>query len=61
MSGDNVGEVYTDEIKKVRTDMISKYGLDTEQIPSKNTTFATNINEVDTFGTTTYQDPIKRK
>lgn len=61
MSGDNVGEVYTDDIKKVRTDMISKYGLDTEQIPSKNTTFATNINEVDTFGTTTYQDPIKRK
>lgn len=61
MSGENVGEVYTDEVKKARTDMISKYGLDTDQIPSKNSTFATNINDVDSFNTTTYQDPIKRK
>lgn len=61
MSGANVGEVYTENVRKTRTDAIGKYGLDSAQIPSKNTTFVQNISEVDNFNVKTYNDPIKKK
>ena len=37
----------------------SKYGLESPQIPSKNMTSETNIDEVESFGASKYADPTK--
>lgn len=59
MSGNNVGAVYTEDIKTARVNTITKYGLDSAQVPSKNQTFIENISDVDNFSATTYADPLK--
>jgi hypothetical protein len=59
MSAANVGTTYTADVQNIRTEMLSKYGLDSEALPSKTSTagFKNEIQEIDEFDTTKYTDP----
>lgn len=59
MSGDNVGAVYTEDVKTTRVNTITKYGLDSAQVPSKNQTFVENVSDVDSFSASSYVDPLR--
>ena len=52
-------DVYTSDITAIRSNVVSKYGLESPQIPSKNMTSETNIDEVESFGASKYTDPTK--
>lgn len=51
-------DIYTSDITSIREDTISKYGLNSEAIPSKNWTTDTNIDQLNGFGTTKFEDPL---
>lgn len=52
------GGVYTETAQEIRSNMISKYGIDSGEITS-NMDFASNIQDVDEYNTTKFTDPIK--